>query len=63
MRFVHAIDCSSHHTQDRGSDAAASAVLFGIVGGLVVALAIPTIAAVALGAGIAGLIGVCVAYH
>ena len=62
MRFVHAIDHSSH-SQSPGDDAAASAFLFAIVGGLLVALVVPTIPVVAAGAMVGGLVGLVIAYH
>lgn len=62
MRFVQAIDHSTHDDSP-GADAAASMFLFAIVAGLLVAVAAPTIPAVTLGAIIGGAIGLIVAYH
>ena len=62
MRFVEAIDHSSH-SEAPGDNAAASAFLFAIVGGLLVALAVPTIPVVAAGAIVGGFVGLIIAYH
>lgn len=66
MRLANSLDrnTTADQVSERAGDALASACLFGIVGGLVFALAIvPTIPAVALGAVIGAAIGIVVAYQ
>jgi uncharacterized membrane protein len=65
MRLANSIESvpSAEHP-DRVGDALASACLFGIVGGLVFALAVvPTIGAVLVGAAIGAIGGIFIAYH
>jgi hypothetical protein len=62
MRFVQAID-HSHPTDSPSGDAFASAFLFAIVGGLLFAVAAPTIPVVTIGAMIGGAAGLIIAYH